>query len=281
MNALSRFAAVDRPVSGGVPASETALLGMPQLSAAGLSESWLLKELGHRHWMMLATAAGTDVPDFRDEGGQPVYAAFCAVRIDAARWHLARENGRLGMSSVLSRLSRTQMLSRHDLVLDGRAAGTVEMISVFVTRTGDSNHSIARVPIDGLRPIDAAGADLAHIAAGLRRRRIDRHRGFDLPGGIAEAVFQFDPCPAQDFNGAGFLYFTSFLAFVDRSEWRLDRSQPGSARQREAYFYGNLDPGEGLEVALKADHREDRSRWWQVRRSGGGPVLADVFTTNR
>ena len=40
-------------------------LGMPHLSANGLSEGWLLKELGHRHWFLLAEAAGMAVPDFR------------------------------------------------------------------------------------------------------------------------------------------------------------------------------------------------------------------------
>ena len=36
--------------------SETILLGMPQLCLQGLSETWLLKQLGHQHWMMGSVA---------------------------------------------------------------------------------------------------------------------------------------------------------------------------------------------------------------------------------
>lgn len=95
--------------------------------------------------MGLAMAAGMDVPDFRDEAGGPVYAAFCAIRIEGARFEIGAENGRLSIATSLSRVSRTQVLSRHALTIDGLAAGTVEMVSAFVKRTGIGNHSIARV----------------------------------------------------------------------------------------------------------------------------------------
>ena len=253
------------------------LLGMPQLSGIGLSESWLLKELGHRHWMGLAKAAGMDAPDFRDEAGRPVYAAFCAIRTEGARFELGRENGRLSIATALSRVSRTQVLSRHALTIDGLAAGTVEMVSAFVKRTGISNHSIARVPIGGLGPGDQSDSDLPELAASFRSGRISRHLGFDLTGDAADgATCLFDPCPAQDFNGAGFLYFTSFLGFIDRAEWQLGHGRPAPMSGREAYYYGNVDAGERLRVVLVARHAS--SLWWQVRRADTATVLADVFT---
>ena len=36
------------------------LLGMPHLAPTGLSETWLMKELGHRHWLMLARHLGME-----------------------------------------------------------------------------------------------------------------------------------------------------------------------------------------------------------------------------
>ena len=253
------------------------LLGMPQLSGVGLSECWLLKELGHRHWMALAKAAGMDAPDFRDDMGQPVYAAFCAIRIEGARFDLAKENGRLAIVTSLSRVSRTQVLSRHALVIDGTPAGTVELVSAFVKRTGSSNHSIARVSIGGLTPVDPSGSDLPGLAASFRSRRISRHFGFDIAGvGEEGPVYGFDPCPAQDFNGAGFLYFASFLGFVDRAEWQHSRSLEDPIQEREAYYYGNVDAGEGLRVVLAASRPSHR--WWQVLSDRADKLLADVFT---
>jgi probable biosynthetic protein (TIGR04099 family) len=256
------------------------LLGMPQLSGVGLSENWLLKELGHRHWMALAKAAGMDAPDFRDDAGQHVYAAFCAIRIEEARFDLARENGRLAIATSLARVSRTQVLSRHALVIDGTPAGTVEMISAFVKRTGSSNHSIARVSIGGLMPIDPSGSNLPGIAASFRSRRNSRHFGFDLTQVVGKGpAYLFDPCPAQDFNGAGFLYFSSFLGAVDRAEWQHERTFAVSLRGREAYYYGNVDTGEKLRVFLVGS--DASTRWWQIRRDETGAILADIFTRRR
>ena len=58
----------------------TTLTGMPQLSYGGLSENWLLKECGDRHWWNLAGQLGFANPNFHDALGNRLYAAFTAVR---------------------------------------------------------------------------------------------------------------------------------------------------------------------------------------------------------
>lgn len=273
------FAGIPASAPAPVPKDREAVcLGMPQLSACGLSENWLLKELGHRHWMMLAEAAGMDVPDFRDEEGQPVYAAFCAVRLRDARLELGRENGCLATRSSMRRVSRTQVASRHDLLIDGLPAGAVEMVSTFVKRTGTGNHSVARVALAGFMPVEGSPSKIAALAAAFRTRRLPSHLGFDLEASNAEiATFTFEPCPEQDFNGAGFLYFPSFLAFVDRAEWQLDRSHTPLSR-REAFYYGNVDPGETIRVVLASQELNTMTRWWRIERAKQRTVLADVFT---
>ena len=52
---------------------DAVVLGMPHLCMTGLSETWLLKECGHRHWLLLAEAAGLAAPDFRDPAGDPIF----------------------------------------------------------------------------------------------------------------------------------------------------------------------------------------------------------------
>ncbi len=139
--------------------AESVLLGMPQLSLSGLSESWLLKDLGHRHWMLLARLAGRPVPDFRDVDGAPVYAAFCALSVKDADFARARrERPARPSSSDISRVSRTQSASRHRLSVAGKPVGEVELVSAFVRRAnGGGNHSVARVALDAFpAPGDAA-----------------------------------------------------------------------------------------------------------------------------
>jgi probable biosynthetic protein (TIGR04099 family) len=266
--------------------SDRILLGMPHLSCNGLSEIWLLKELGHRHWLLLAESAGRARPDFRDEAGQPVYAAFCALSIESAHFAAAREDDELGITSSLARVSRTQMSSRHHLAIDGRAIGIVTMISTFVRRAPEGgNHTVARVAIEGLPPISGRtpASDLADLAAGLRASRVDRHIGFDLRGQTALGAWTFDPCPSLDFNGAGFLYFASFVAIVDRAEWRFEPvlARAAATIRRDVFFYGNVDRGETITACLLARREQAGAlvHHCRLRRGSDRAVVADVFTT--
>jgi probable biosynthetic protein (TIGR04099 family) len=255
------------------------LLGMPHLALNGLSETWLLKELGHRHWLQLARMTGRAVPSFRDVQGHVVYAAFRSVAIAGADFGRAREHDILNIRTALSRISRTQILSRHTLDIDGLPIGEVTMVSVFVHRNGgSSNHSVARVEIDGLPAVEADNA-----YPGLPTRHRER-RGLDSAAvpPAASKRWDFMPCPSQDFNGAGFLYFTSFPAFVDRAEWAIDPeiAREAVTRQREITYYANLDPGEAVALHLAGTARSADS--WQhhcwIERLSDGMRLADIYT---
>lgn len=215
---------IDRILGGGPAAPviwDGIVLGMPHLCLGGLSETWLLRECGHRHWLLLAQAAGRTVPDFRDAKGDPVYAAFVAVTVRNAQFHAAQEHDELGCESRLTRFSRTRFISVHRLAVRGRPVGEIVMTSVFVRRTqAGLNRSIARVEVSGLPPVEQAPefADHAATVAALRRNQWTEHMGFTRTSAAALDRLVIDPCPAQDFNGADFLYFSSFQAFADRAE---------------------------------------------------------------
>ena len=265
--------------------SDAILLGMPHLSSNGLSEIWLLKDLGHRHWGLLAEAAGMAVPAFRDDAGNPVYAAFCAISIEGGDLAAVRENDMLRITSSLARLSRTQVSSSHQLVVDGRPIGTVTMISTFVRRATDGgNHTVARVAVGGPpAALDSApGPDLAGLAAAFRGGRVSRHLDFDLRPGSEIASFTFDPCPGLDFNGAGFLYFASFVAMVDRAEWAFDpvAATTAATAHRELFFYGNVDRGETVTVRLFGRRAEGAAivHYCRLERGSDGVAIADIFT---
>lgn len=271
-------------------AEETLLLGMPQLCLAGLSEVWLLKELGHRHWMGLAQLAGQAVPAFRAADGAPVYAAFRALSVEQADFAALGENDRLTIRTTLCRLTHTQCASRHELTCQGRPVGTVNFVSTFVRRApGGGNHTVARVALEAfptrIPPIMAlgrAGESLAARAATFRSTGTVPEARFAAGGIVEDALITFDPCPAQDFNGAGFLYFSSFIALVDRAEWHFaGRPAPrATTRRREVYFHGNIDPGERVAVRrLKDEHgANERIHHYRLERAGDGLHLADAFT---
>jgi probable biosynthetic protein (TIGR04099 family) len=265
--------------------ADVVVVGMPHLSHSGLSETWLLKDCGHRHWYLLARAAGLDRPDFRDSQGEPIYAAFLAVSLREAALDLAREHDELVFSSQLTRVSRTQFTSIHRVAVRGRRIGTMAMTSTFVQRTQQGkNHTIARVEVPGLPPVaaqpDAIG--FAAESAALRSSVWIEHLGLASCRATAIDRFIVDPCPGQDFNGANFLYFASFQAFVDRAEWAYFRPQPPfpMTRRRDIIYRGNIDPGERVIVTLLQMRRSDQrlTHWYRLEREHDNRTIADVFT---
>jgi len=267
------------------PLPDRLVLGMPHLTPAGLSETWLLKELGHRHWFMLADMAGMRTPCFRDDDGEPVYAAFCALSISGGDFGATRENDILTLSSGLARVSRTQIASRHVLTIEGRGIGEVELVSAFVRRgPNGGNHSVARIAVDGLPTVEAETriGRLSRLAADFRAGRVGRHLGFDTGAGSVLASAIFEPCPSQDFNGAGFLYFTSYPAFVDRAEWQFDRQRALGATTlvRDVFFRGNIDPGEAIRVVCLGTRPLEGAfaHHCRIERCSDGGCLADVFS---
>jgi probable biosynthetic protein (TIGR04099 family) len=244
----------------------------------------MLKECGHRHWFMLAEATGRAVPDFRDAAGDPVYAAFVAVTVRDASFEAAHEHDELGFDSRLARMSRTQFMSQHRLSVRGRDIGEIVMTSVFVKRTeAGRNRSIARVDVPGLPPVRPAPdfVDDAAMVAALRRDQWNAHLGFVRADAATLDRFVIDPCPAQDFNGADFLYFASFQAFVDRTEWAFFRPDPRiSTRHRDLVFHGNIEPGDRVAVLLRAVRRGKATigHWCAIERESDAAPLADVFT---
>ena len=278
---------IDRILGGGAPSSglsDFIVLGMPHLCNAGLSETWLLKECGHRHWHLLAQASRRAAPDFCDAAGDPVYPAFVSVSLRDACLETARENQELGLVSRIVRISRTRFMSTHELRVTGRAIGRVFMMSVLVKRLrAGINRSIVRVDVHGLPPIEPA-AEWAHYVEtinSLRSNQWDRYCGFNRAGVMLQKRLAIDPCPSQDFNGVGFLYFSSFQACVDRAEWAFFRSSDiPPVRSRDIIYRGNIDLGDriGARVMQLRRTQHEFAHWHQLERGSDHAVIADSFT---
>src|SRR6476660_4400234 len=56
-------------------------IGMPQMTARGLSENWLFKYCGDAHWRAIAGIYGVETGNLVTEAGERVYASFVAIRV--------------------------------------------------------------------------------------------------------------------------------------------------------------------------------------------------------
>jgi probable biosynthetic protein (TIGR04099 family) len=127
-------------------------LGMPHLCVNGLSENWLWKELGHRHWGLIAEAFGRGASGFGPSDEPPIYAAFRNIALRDGDLASVGENDALDVLSTVTHLSGSRVVSRHVAVCQDRLIADVEMTSVFVRRRAEGkNRSVARVRIDARR----------------------------------------------------------------------------------------------------------------------------------
>ncbi|WP_205803101.1 Pnap_2097 family protein [Burkholderia sp. Ac-20365] len=263
--------------------------GMPHLNYTGLSENWLLKECGHRHWEALAAHSGREQTDFHDDNGGRSYAAFTAIRLQTQGLDAIREDDAFDIHSSLCRTGPVRHFSTHRIVRGSEEIAELSMSSAFVTRgEACSNRSVARAALAALAALRGEVEPMPERAAQMmqmskRLRAADNTAIPDLTPATSEPI-EFLPCPNSDFNGADFLYFASFQAFVDRAEWQWRRfDEPPVVASRSLFYYGNVDVGDAL-IVNAIGHAEDEQgirHWTEVRRKSDGMKIADVTTEKR
>lgn len=245
------------------------LLGMPHLTPSGLSETWLMKELGHRHWLMLALRLGLNNADFRTADGREAYASICASSLEAHGDGLfaAKPNDIMAIRSSLAFLPRARHSSRHRLTIDGGLLCEVELISTFVARATEAdNHSLARVDqaLPWTEPLGTS--QLASTASAMRKMAAVRQKSTDAEG-LPTRGARFSPVLHQDFNGAGLLYFANFQAYFAQA---MTRSQTVAARfrNRQIFFFGNVQPGQDVTIIRRQGEDERMILQDMVRQDG-------------
>ncbi len=255
--------------------------GMPQLAYQGLSENWLLKECGHRHWMGLASLSGKRQPDFCDLNGNKSYAAFTAVRITSAKLHEVVENQRFSISSQVSKAGQARYYSSHQLI-SGSDVSHIEMLSTFVfRREAGNNQTVSRANFinPNISEPEPEASELMQQVKIIRTEVWDKYLGVLRSSKSTLKEIEFSPCPNNDFNGANFLYFASFQAFIDRAEWAwFNAKDLPSISDRHMFFYGNINVGDKLKIRLCAINNNAKfiTHWCEIY--GNGLKIADVFT---
>lgn len=262
--------------------------GMPQLAYAGLSESWLLKECGQRHWAGIAAVHGLRLPRFSDVSGRQAYAAFTAIRLSGVALDAIGEHSCFEISTRVEEAGRSQYYSRHHLSSGGRACATLQMLSAFVQRLQEGNNqSVVRAAVGkhALQTQPAAAEAEALLQASKRFRTgvQDACLGMQLSTDAPMLECIFLPCPNNDFNGANFMYFATFQSLVERAEWSWFRKTDlPQLAERQLYFYGNVNIGDKVRIQLVAQRDDSHfGHWCRIVRDSDKVRIADVVTLKR
>jgi probable biosynthetic protein (TIGR04098 family) len=306
--------AAERGARADLPAAPRRIrVGMPHLDAAGLSEGWLFRYAGDLHWEAIARRLGVATDAIRDGGDRRLYPAVVALRARYSATPAAVvENDVLDASVEVVPCGRA---CAHGRVVAGVADAdrrfTLELLTTFVAREPDGVMRMAP-PAPALARRWLAGADVdaagpaSRVAIARLARAARRGEPVDDPllapllarvGRPAIGVVEHEPSPYADYNGAGLLYFASYVTLADGAERRLvrrlglapeaaargrDWALAASAVRRDVFFYENLPLGAPLEAALLAFDADARGVTTHVRlrrrAEEGGRSMADVVT---
>ena len=236
-------------------------LGMPHLDAGGLSENWLFRDAGDRHWEAIARRLGVATDEIRSETGERLYPTVVAVR---ARYDTplaaVREND---LFEAIAEVVPCGRACAHGRVVAAvgpqRSRFALELLTTFAARAPAGGGlrmampepRLARrwIPVGGEPPI----ATLARAA----RRGEALGDPFSGPAmaltGPPLAELDYEPSPYADYNGAGLLYFA-----VVRHHRRLGGAAagaPAAARRQPAGAGAGRGPRLGADDLAGAPRR--------------------------
>lgn len=210
-------------------------VNMPQMAMGGLSESWLLKELGDMHWTMITSGLGSPSSALKDGGGNRLYATFTRISYSLRKPLSAiGEDTGLDLTGTISRFGAGTFISdialRHDL-----AAGEARLMSNF-SRRGEANNT-SLLKGQPTIPPDCPIPEIP-LPAFVSEYRDLRARTPAAP--LFET--EYDIIPFHDINGVGLLYFASYPIISDICALRhsADFSELSTA-SRDIYYFANAD----------------------------------------
>ena len=109
---------------------------MPHLDAGGLSENWLFRDAGDRHWEAIARGLGVTTDEIRSESGERLYPTVVAVR---ARYDVplarVRENDLFEAAAEVVPCGRACAHGRVVAAIGGqRGRFVLELLTTFAAR---------------------------------------------------------------------------------------------------------------------------------------------------
>lgn len=281
------------------------VIHLPQTDATGLSENWLFKHCGERHWDYLCAAlgvSGVNSQAMRDDAGKRLYPTFVAIR--------GRYATPLSMVQMDQHFQTTVALTHfgraffHSTVTFGneKTRFELEMLTTFVARNKDGLNDLHQsLPSANLvynsRPSNSP-PPLLKLSQALRHREV---KEYDFLGSHFSPAdpglglqMSFEPSPYTDYNGAGLLYFAAYPTIADTIERRLigdhhladptrDWAVQSSSIARDVFYYRNLDLGKNLVATLKRFDRvgETIILHTLLMNEVDGAPLAEIITAKR
>lgn len=269
-------------------------INMPQMALAGLSENWLMKEMGDFHWNVLCDGLNVDSANIQDELGHRLYATFVRIRWTAAS-HLRtfRENEYLTMKADMERYGNSMYFSELALSAEEGRSIEAQLMTTFSFRDSDDNRNLKKgQPFGGTNTVRAV-PEQPPFGQEYRLLRKGEQREFELMGHrfnadapvLAEIPYSINPY--HDLNGVNLLYFAAYPTINDVCEARYFSQERNTfwashafTLARDIFYLNNCDLTDSIRYCLHEAHIENGRAFLHstLRRESDGETLARIFT---
>ncbi|WP_256524085.1 SDR family NAD(P)-dependent oxidoreductase [Aquimarina sp. EL_43] len=299
-----------------VSENRTYSLNIPQMLWDGLSENWLMKELGDIHWKMISEGLETESDKLIDSNGNRLYASFVRIKWESNNCLSEfSENEEIEIKSHLSKYGKKMFFSNGQVSGHNKDIKT-ELMSVFSSRNSGNNEKLVKgtplnvehknIPVHNKLPEVAKNFFKAKSCFFQSEKNeedndiqeiILNDSSFNISTDI-EPLFQkkYQIDSYDDINGVGLLYFASYPKISDKCELsffqkkyigEIDNynwAKNSSTIARDIHYYGNANANEELVYNLEHFSFLDENTIKlssSLVREKDGMLIAKIFTIKK
>lgn len=268
---------------------ESVEIGMPQMANSALSESWLLKFLGDKHWQLLTKGFNKKSSEFKDENHNRLYATFLRVKYEISQLTKFTENDTIHFTSTINGFGNNTFLSRiYGKCLEYRISAT--LMTTFSVREQSNNKKITKCEpkikserITQLLKTPLFLNDYRLLRKGLTENISTNDLVFKI---VDDSIFScnYDINPYYDINGVGLLYYAAYPIISDKCLLEYDQTMSSYHTVfRDTFYFANSNAGDKIIFKLNTlDKSETKIKTLtSLFRESDNQLLARILTVKQ
>jgi len=267
---------------------ESVEIRMPQMANSALSENWLLKYLGDKHWFLLSEGFSKKSSEFIDDFGNRLYATFVRINYSTSALNAFKENELINFNSKIEGFGSNTFISN---IVGQTARNKIKatLLTTFSIRVNDNNNEINKGNLDlipnSIRQISKTPIQLNEYRL-LHKGLLDEiSSDFGVFPNTDNVVFtcEYNVNPYHDINGVGLLYFAAYPIVSDSCCIKYFDNPISFAYQtiyRDIFYFANCNTSDKIIFQLNyIEQKENIIRTLtSLYRKSDNKLLAKILT---
>jgi probable biosynthetic protein (TIGR04098 family) len=264
---------------------------MPQMANSALSESWLLKYLGDKHWFLLSDGFNKKSSEFKDENGNRMYATFVRINYSISPLISFKENEIISINSKIEGYGNHTFISS----IKGKSSDkeiNANLLTTFSIRANDNNNEISKSNLDIIATRIGQVSrtpillnDFRLLRKGLLDEITSSYGNFPNTDNIIFSC-EYEVNPYYDINGVGLLYFAAYPIISDCCSLKYFNNPKSFSYQtvyRDIFYFANCNPTDKIIFQLNfIDQNKNIIRTLtSLYRKSDNKLLAKILTVKQ